>query len=305
MGTPDFAVPSLKAIHESRHRITGVISQPDRPRGRGRKLQPTPVKQFALDHSLAPILQPERMKDPAFLAQLAAIPADIFVVVAFRILPEVVFAMPPKGTVNLHPSLLPKFRGAAPLHWTIINGETETGLSTIFIQKEIDAGNIILQEKRPVFPSDTTGTLHDRIAPDGAEFLVRTLDLIENDAVKPQRQDPALATPAPKLHKTDCHISFDQPATRVRQWIQGLSPFPGAFVYWEDQVLKLYRATVVRQTPVDAAPGTIVRAEGLDLHVACNPGVISLDELKLQGRKMMTAEDFLRGTKISEGSVLT
>lgn len=304
MGTPEFAIPTMERILASRHTIVGVVTQPDRPRGRGQKLLPPPVKQFALQHHLSPIFQPQSLKDEEFASALKALAADVFVVVAFRILPEKIFTMPPRGTVNLHPSLLPKYRGAAPIHWTIINGETTTGVTTIFIRKQIDAGNIILQKEYPVLPDDTAGTLHDRLSVAGAELLVETLDLIAAGVVNTTAQDERLVSPAPKISKEMCHISFAQPARQVKQWIHGLSPFPGAFVFWQEKLLKLYRATVISEKEVPESPGTIIKAENEDLWVACQPGVVGIRELQLQGRKKLTTNEFLKGVAFRKGEVL-
>lgn len=304
MGTPEFALPSLEKIFHSRHRISGIVTQPDRPRGRGKKLLPTPVKQFALDHSLSPILQPESLKDAKFINALRALDADLFVVVAFRILPEIVFTMPPNGCINLHPSLLPKYRGAAPLNWTIIKGETITGLTTIFLQKKIDAGNIILQREMPVFPDDTFGTLHDRLAPAGGELLMETLDLVEAGTVKTQTQDDSLATPAPKLTKEICRLNFSKPAQEVKNWIHGLSPVPGAYAFYGEETVKFYRAAVVENKSENSRPGEILKAEKNELWIACQPGIIAIEELQLQGRKTLKTGDFLRGVSLVSGTIL-
>lgn len=303
MGTPEFALPSLEKILSSRHRIVGVVTQPDRPRGRGKKLAPTPVKQFALDHRLSPILQPEKMKDPDFQSRLAALGADVFVVVAFRILPEAVFTMPPQGTINLHPSLLPKYRGAAPINWTIIRGEATTGITTIFLRKEIDAGSIIFQREMPVYPDDTAGDLHDRLAPAGAGLLVETLDAVAEDRVTVTAQDESLVTSAPKLSKEICRLDFAQPALQVRRWIHGLSPFPGAYGLFRGEMLKLYRAEALdidHQRP----PGTILQADASGLRIACQPGAIAVLELQLPGRRRLTTAEFLRGTDMNVGEML-
>ncbi|RMF60705.1 MAG: methionyl-tRNA formyltransferase [Calditrichaeota bacterium] len=305
MGTPEFAVPSLEKIHNSRHQIVGVVTQPDRPRGRGLKLLPPPVKEAAIGLNLNPILQPESLKDPEFLTILDALQADVFVVVAFRILPEAVFTMPPRGTINLHPSLLPKFRGAAPIHWTIIQGEKTTGVTTIFIQKKIDAGNIILQEEYPVHPDETAGELHDRLAIAGAELLLKTLDLIEAGDVHPIVQDEKMATPAPKITREMCHLSFTQPAVKVKQWIHGLSPYPGAFAYDEqNRIIKLYRAAVISEEPDESPPGTILKAKSNDLWISCSPGVIAIEEIQLQGKKRLNVMEFLKGNHLKEGDRL-
>ena len=304
MGTPEFAVPTMAAIHNSRHKIVGVVSQPDRPRARGKKVLPTAVKQFALDNHLSPILQPEKMKDPAFIDALQSLNADVFVVVAFRILPETVFAMPKFGTINLHPSLLPRYRGAAPINWTIINGDSETAITTIFIQKEIDAGNIILQRKMPVFAEDTAGSLHDRLADKGAEMMLETLDQIAAGTVTPTKQDDSLVTPAPKLTKEICHLNFGQPAKAVRQWIHGLSPYPGAFATLDDQQLKCFRASVIDEQQQPEAPGTIVRAEKDALWIACAPGIVAIEEMQLPGKRRLSVDEFLRGNPLPVGKIL-
>jgi methionyl-tRNA formyltransferase len=303
MGTPEFALPALEKIYHSRHRIVGVVSQPDRPRGRGKKLLPTPVKQFALDHNISPVLQPELLKDPEFIAALQALNADLFVVVAFRILPEIMFSMPPKGCINLHPSLLPRYRGAAPLHWTIIKGETVTGITTIFLKKQVDAGNIILQKEMPVYPADTFGDLHDRLAPAGADLLLESLDLIRAGTVETKNQDDALATPAPKLTKETCRLNFARPAPQVKNWIHGLSPLPGAYAFYREEMIKFYRATVVDTTRHSELPGTIVKAHKKDLWIACQPGIVAIEELQLQGRKTLKTGDFLRGVSLTPGEI--
>ncbi len=304
MGTPEFAIPSMEQILASQHTIVGVVTQPDRPRGRGQKLLPPPVKQFALEHQLSPIFQPRSLKDDEFASDLKTLEADVFVVVAFRILPENIFTIPPRGTINLHPSLLPKYRGAAPIHWTIINGETTTGVTTIFIRKEVDAGNIILQKEYPVFPDDTAGTLHDRLADAGAKLLVETLDLIAAGEVATTAQDERLVSPAPKINKEMCHISFSQPARQVKQWIHGLSPFPGAFAFWENKLLKVYKAVVISEEETGDLPGTIIKAENDDLWIACQPGIVGIQELQLQGRRKLLTREFLKGTPLRKGQIL-
>ena len=305
MGTPEFALPALDRIHHSHHSVVGVVSQPDRPRGRGRKLSPTPVKQYALDHGLEPVFQPHTLKDPQFVEELRALEADTFVVVAFRILPEIIFTMPPKGTVNLHPSLLPQYRGAAPLNWAIINGESKTGITTIFIKKEIDAGNIILQREAPVFPEDTAGTLHDRLSQDGAGLLLESLALIEQGTPPTMAQDESKVSPAPKLTREMCHLNFDQPARDVKNWIHGLSPIPGAFTHYQDQLIKLFAAAVIPNAAYQkASPGTILKAEKAEFHIACNPGVIAVMRLQLQGRKAMQTREFLSGYELQTGEIL-
>ncbi len=304
MGTPDFAVPALERLLASRHRVVGVVTQPDKPRGRGLKLIPPPVKQIALQHGISPILQPEKLKNPDFINQLKELSADIFVVVAFRILPEAVFTLPPLGTINIHPSLLPKYRGAAPLHWTIINGEKITGVTIIRIQREVDAGNILLQREVPVLPDETVGSLHDRLAKIGAEMLLETLDRLEKGGLQPVPQRDEEATPAPKITKEMCHLSFNQPAEKVKNWIHGLSPFPGAYAFYQDKMVKLYRARVEDPGYRGQPPGTIVEARGNRLWVACNPGLLGILELQLAGKKRLRVEELLRGFSFRVGDRL-
>lgn len=303
MGTPEFAVPSLAAIHESKHHVVGVVTQPDRQRGRGRKLLPTSVKYYAREMGIEPVLQPEKMKDGGFQEALRQLNADVFVVVAFRILPAAVFEMPPLGTINLHPSLLPQLRGAAPLNWAIINGLTVSGISTIFIRKEIDAGNIILQRPEKIATHETAGDIHDRFAQIGAQMIVESLDKISSGPVATTAQDPDLVTPAPKITREMCYLDFDQPATGVKNWIHGLSPFPGAIVTWQGKQLKLLRANVSSDIS-EAKPGTVVIAGDDSLEIACNPGQVRITELQLQGRKALKTADFLRGTPLKAGDHL-
>lgn len=303
MGTPEFAVPSLAQIFQSPHKIVAVVSQPDRPRGRGLKVYPPAVKQFALRHSLGPILQPQSLKDEQFISELRACAADVFVVVAFHILPEVVFSMPPRGTVNLHPSLLPAYRGAAPINWAVINGEEKTGVTTIFIQKEIDAGNIIEQEEAPIYPDDSAGTLHDRLAEQGARLLLSTLNRIAAGDLRTRRQDESLASPAPKINRQMCHLRLTQPAANVHNWIRGLSPFPGAYVLRAGEMLKIYRSRLISTADSGAPAGTVLQAGAGGIQLSCSPGIIAVTDLQLPGRKRLDVAEFLRGTAISVGEV--
>ncbi len=301
MGSPEFALPSLKRILDSPHQIVGIVTQPDKLRGRGQRLLPTPVKKFAIENQLSPIFQPLHLKEPQFLQQLQILQADIFVVVAFRILPPEVFDMPELGTINLHPSLLPKYRGAAPIHWTIINGEKETGITIIKISREIDAGEIYLQKKVSVLPDETAGSLHDRLSIMGAELMVEALNQIGEGNISPRPQDATLATPAPKITPEMCHISFVQPAEKVKNWIHGLSPHPAAFVYYKNIRIKIYRARVVSHDYVKEEPGTIVSVSRESLEIACRPGKIEILELQREGKKRLSVEAFLRGNPLKPG----
>ena len=304
MGTPDFARVSLKKLLESNHEVLAVVTVPDKPKGRGLKLQPSPVKEFAVANQL-PVFQPESLNDPEFIQTLKNFNADAFVVVAFRILPREVFTIPPKGTINLHASLLPKYRGAAPINWAIINGETETGVTTIFINERVDQGNILLQERVPIGPDMTAGELHDVLADVGADLLVKTLDQLESEGIKPKKQDPSLVSKAPKITKEICHLNFNQSAQQVHNWIRGLSPYPAAFAYWNGKLLKLFRSRPVAAGDSNAEPGTIVMVMKNAFSVQCASGIIDIFEVQLQGKKKMSVEAFLNGQSLKKGDQLT
>lgn len=303
MGTPAFAVPFLHKIYLSKHRIIGIVTQPDKSQGRGRRIILSPVKQFALEKQIDKIWQPVVLKDENFIHDLRNLKADIFVVVAFRILPEAVFSLPPLGTINVHPSLLPRYRGAAPINWTIINGERETGISIIKITSKVDAGGILLQKKIPVYEDETAGHLHDRLAELGSELLVKILDQIQRDNIKilPQKDD--LATPAPKLQKQDCHVLFNRPAEVVKNHIHGLSPFPTAFVYMKSRRINVYRARVVSPDEKELIPGTVIKSDKKELWIACSPGILSLLEVQKEGKKRLAISEFLRGFSIMPGDI--
>lgn len=303
MGTPQFALPSLEKIFLSKHKIVGIVTQPDRPKGRGKKYTAPPVKEFALEENIQPIFQPESLKNPAFIQLLENLNADLFVVVAFRILPEVVFSMPPKGTINLHPSLLPKYRGAAPINWAIINGERITGATTIFIRKEIDAGNMILQKEVPIHSDEIAGSLQDRLADIGADLLLESIKKIEIGDIEPIKQDESLVTKAPKLTKEMCRLNFNQSAEQVKNWIHGLSPYPGAYALHNNKTIKFYRAKVISSDKQSKSPGTIINLTKNDLWIACNPGVISIKELQMEGHKQLNIDEFLRGFRFTVGEM--
>ena len=304
LGTPDFAVVSLKAILASRHEVVAVVTPPDKPKGRGLKLQPSAVKKAALEAGL-PVYQPERLKDDSFIKQLQALRADVFVVVAFKILPREIFTIPPFGTVNLHASLLPRYRGAAPINWAIINGDTETGVTTMLIDEKVDTGQILLQESTPIGPGMTAGELHDILAQQGAELLVKTLDLLEAGKIEPKKQDDAQASRAPKLNKEMMKIRFNQPVQKVYNLIRGLSPYPGTFCYYEQLQMKIYRSTIKNEANEAGKPGQILTARKGQFLVACQPGVLQIEELQLQGKKRMPVDAFLNGFHVKEGACLT
>lgn len=300
MGTPDFAVASLEALLNAGENIVAVITAPDKPAGRGQKMQSSAVKTFALAHNI-PVLQPLKLKDPAFLDALKAFNADLQVVVAFRMLPELVWDMPPKGTINLHASLLPQYRGAAPINHAIINGEKVTGVSTFFLTHDIDTGNILFSEKVDILPEDTAGDLHDKLMITGAQLLTSTVKALEQGSFKEtvQPQDDANLKQAPKIFKEDCVINWAQPTLKVNDFIRGLSPYPTAFTTLHDKVLKVFKA-VPELVEVKEAPGTLISDEKTFIKFACTDGYIRIEDLQLQGKKRMKTGDFLRGYRFPE-----
>jgi methionyl-tRNA formyltransferase len=300
-GSPRFSLPSLQKLNLSPHKIVGVVTQPDKIGGRGKKRRFTDVKNFALGENISPILQPVSLKEIEFIQTLQKLNADIFVVVAFRILPPEVFMMPSFGTINLHPSLLPKYRGAAPLNWTIINGEQETGITIIKISQKVDAGGILLQEKRKIFSNETVGSLHDRLSQDGADLLLKSIDLISENRVIPHKQDDTKATPAPKIKPEMCHLSFQQSADQLNDWIRGLSPYPGGYVYYNSERIKFLLARVFSLEESGEKPGTIISIKDYRLIIACQRGRIEILELQREGKKRLSTKEFLKGFSFNEG----
>ena len=303
MGTPDFAKASLKALVEAGYNIVGVITSPDKPAGRGLKLHESDVKKYAIEKNLK-ILQPEKLKDPRFLDELKALKADLQVVVAFRMLPEVVWEMPPMGTINLHASLLPQYRGAAPINWAIINGEKETGVTTFKLKHEIDTGNILMQEKIAIGENETAGELHDRMKEIGARLLVKTINDLANDELKEISQNniqhstfniqhPSLKH-APKIFKEACRIDWNKSATEIHNLVRGLSPYPAAFTELQGKTLKVYRSEKEFNTP-SLSPGNFETDKKSFLKFACADGYIHVKELQLEGKKKMVIEEFLKG----------
>lgn len=309
MGTPDFAVESLRALVEGGYHVVGVITMPDKPAGRGYKLQYSPVKQYALEQGL-PLLQPEKLKDPAFLDALRAWKADLQIVVAFRMLPEAVWNMPRLGTFNLHASLLPQYRGAAPINWAVINGETETGATTFFLTHEIDTGRIILQERLPIAATDDAGTVHDALMEMGARLVTRTVDKLLDGTAETVSQEtfripPQELRPAPKIFTETCRIDWNEPEEAVYNRIRGLSPYPAA---WTELVSPDGSRTVMKVLRTErtgyvseAAPGT-VRTDGRTyFEVAVPDGALRILSLQLAGKKRLPVTDFLNGFRLSEG----
>ncbi|MGV3685141.1 MAG: methionyl-tRNA formyltransferase [Daejeonella sp.] len=297
MGTPDFAVASLKALLDNGIEIVGVVTAPDKPAGRGQKINESAVKKYAVEQRLK-VLQPVKLKDPAFLNELRSLNADLQVIVAFRMLPEVVWNMPPKGTINLHASLLPQYRGAAPINWAIINGENESGVSTFFLKQEIDTGDLLFAERVAINESDTAGDLHDKLMATGAQLLVRTVKAISNGGYTeaPQPSLPELKI-APKIFKDDCLVNWDQPVESVYNFIRGLSPYPTAFTPLHDKSLKIFSAVPEKSDP-DLQPGAYITDNKTFLKFACNDGFISVKDLQLEGKKRMKVDEFLRGAKL-------
>ncbi|HEX7071292.1 MAG TPA: methionyl-tRNA formyltransferase [Rhodothermales bacterium] len=300
MGTPEFAVPSLERLVAEGYRPVAVVTGPDKPRGRGQVLSPTPVKETAEALGIQPILQPESVRDPAFADAVRALEPDVIVVVAFRILPPEVFTQARLGAFNLHGSLLPRYRGAAPIHRAVMAGETETGVTTFFLRETVDTGSIILRRSMPIGPDETTGEVHDRMMHLGAEAVVNTVRLIERGEANPIPQDDSAATPAPKIFREDAIIPWDQPARTVHNHVRGLSPLPGAWTLFDGRLLKIYRTRVANGSGL---PGTVLKSEDA-LIVACGAGSVEILELQQEGKRRVTAEEFLRGNTLGTGTRL-
>lgn len=297
MGTPEFAVASLKELVERECNVIAVITVPDKPAGRGQKVLASPVKLYAAEQGI-PVLQPEKLKSPEFLETLAALQADLQIVVAFRMLPEVVWNMPKFGTFNLHGSLLPQYRGAAPINWAIINGDQESGVTTFFIEKEIDTGKIIFQEKEPIHPSDDAGTLYERLMAIGAKLVVRTANAIQTgDYPQKEQLHAQELKAAPKIFRETCEIKWDMPAEKVHNFIRGLSPYPAAWTILNGLSCKVF-STTVEETEEKYPAGTIQTDNKTYLRFMTADHWINIDSLQLQGKKRMPTGDFLRGTKI-------
>ena len=299
-GTPDFAVESLDAIVQSRHEVAAVVTVPDRQAGRGQKVVFSPVKQYALNHNL-PLLQPEKLRDPQFLDRLASYGADMFVVVAFRMLPEAVWSMPPHGTFNLHASLLPRYRGAAPINHAIMNGDTTTGVTTFLLNHQIDEGQILLQAETPIAPDDNAGSLHDRLASMGRTLVVQTLDGIADGTLTPRPQEGSPSA-APKIFKDDCFIDFNRPGQKVVDFIRGLSPYPAALLtlvnpQGNEMLFKIFDAEAVSDPK--GAPKTLSCDEKKVLKIGVTDGFIQILSLQMSGKRKNSVEDFLRGNKLT------
>lgn len=302
MGTPEFAVPSLMELYHSEHQVVGVVTVPDKPRGRGQKLRASAVKKTANQLNL-PVWQPDTLTEPEFLAQLQLLNLDLMVVVAFRILPKACYSIPTHGAVNLHASLLPRFRGAAPIQRAIMQGESKTGVSTFFLEPTVDTGAVLLQEAIEIGPNENAGSVHDRLAQLGATVVLHTVNGIADGSLQPVPQEDAEATPAPKITKHDRQIRWEQPAGTVHNQIRALSPYPGAYTYWEGMQLIIYEGRVVGQQPAESttSAGVIVGLKGQKIQIACGEGVYAIWKLQPQGKRPMDSRDFLNGYPLKAG----
>ncbi len=302
MGTPEFAVASLDALVKAGCNIVGVITAADKPGGRGMELQQSAVKKYAVENKLT-ILQPEKLKAPEFLEQLKFLNADLQIVVAFRMLPEVVWNMPQMGTVNLHGSLLPQYRGAAPINWAVINGEKETGVTTFKLKHEIDTGDILLQQSFAIGENETAGEVHDKMKEIGAQLLLKTVKALEDESLKEQPQSNILHQTsnilrhAPKIFTETCQIDFTKTVDEVFNLVRGLSPYPAAFTFLKGKKLKVYKVEKINKL-AGVLPGEFETDEKTFLYFACSNGSISILDLQLEGKKRMEIKDFLRGYRL-------
>ena len=298
-GNTDFSEISLKKILQSKHKVSGVVTNPDRKKGRGQKSYQTPVKVTAAENNI-PIISPEELNDNDFISELKKIDADIFVIVAYRILPEEVFTIPRKGSINLHASYLPEYRGAAPINWVLINGEQETGLTTFVLEKKVDTGNILLREKITIDPEDDFGSLYQKMAHSGAELLVKTLDKMENNELNPVIQPYGDYKKAPKIQKEDCLIDWKKSSLDIHNFIRGLSPYPAAYTFYKGKLIKIYRSEVFSSQ--DSGSGEIETADKKEgIIVNCGNGKLKILNLQAEGKKRLYYIDFLNGFKLTAG----
>jgi methionyl-tRNA formyltransferase len=298
MGTPEFAVPSLELLVKHKYPVVAVITAPDKPQGRGQKLIASPVKQAALRFNI-PVLQPANLKAPSFLEELKTYQANLQVVVAFRMLPEAVWAMPKFGTFNLHASLLPHYRGAAPINWAIIHGEKETGVTTFFLKHAIDTGSIIFQEKEPIHEEDDAGTLYERLRHKGAALVLKTVQAIENESyvAHPQAATGELKQ-APKIFKETCQIDWNQPGEKIRNFVRGLSPHPAAWTIIGGRMFKIFKLSHAHASSEILQPGEFITDNKTYLYFKTADGLLSVDEFQPEGKKRMTVPEFFRGNKL-------
>lgn len=302
-GTPEFAKESLQVIFDKGYNIVGVVTMPDKPAGRGHKILQSPVKEFAVRHGLE-LMQPQSLKSQDFVDKLNSLNADLFIVIAFRMLPEVVWTMPPFGTFNLHASLLPKYRGAAPINWAVINGETKTGVTTFFLKHEIDTGDIIDQESVDILPDDNVGSVHDKLMTLGAELTVKTIDRIIDGKLSTIAQEKLLngaePTPAPKIFRETCRIDWNKPALEVYNFVRGLSPYPAAWTILSNGIdeinAKIFKTSIGKETTLPC--GTVCVSKN-KIEIACTDRMLTVEQIQQAGKKCMLAADFLRGMDLS------
>jgi methionyl-tRNA formyltransferase len=303
MGTPDFAVPPLRALQESGHRVLAVVTQPDRPKGRGRKLVPPPVKETATAFEI-PVIQPETVRSDEFHQRMRRLAPDLFVVVAFgRILPPSLLAIPAMGAVNVHASLLPRHRGAAPIQWAIMEGDAETGVTTMMMDKGMDTGDILLMEKTPIAAEETAAELHDRLSEMGAPLLLATIERLQAGGLTPISQDPGKATYAPMLKKTDGEIDWSQPAERIARRIRGMTPWPGAYTFSGGMRLKIFKARVLERD-ISVPPGTVLECMPGELRIATGQSALAISEIQGKSGKRLPIDDFLCGCRLPDGTCL-
>ncbi len=307
MGTPQFAVPSLEILLSSHHNISAVVTVPDKPQGRGLKLAESPVKKVALLNNLK-VLQPDNLTEKNFVDDIKSLSPDLIAVVAFSILPKEIFSIPKFGSFNLHASLLPKYRGAAPINWAIINGEKETGVTTFFLTDKVDTGKIIIQNKCGITEDDDAGSLHDKLSRLGANTVMSTVSLVEmtNGSVPVYEQDNSIASKAPKIFKEFCRINFQNKAEKVYNFIRGLSPYPAAYTFREGKQIKIFKTRMFHNTILTnglrKSPGQVVPQDGR-LFITCLDGYLEILEMQLEGKKRMTASDFMRGYDVKKGEI--
>jgi methionyl-tRNA formyltransferase len=301
MGTPEFAVPALQRLIDRGEVVSAVVTQPDRPKGRGQHLAPPPVKLLAEGHGI-PVLQPAKVRGPEFIEVMRELRPDLIVVVAFgQILPKALLDIPRHGCINIHASLLPRYRGAAPINWCIINGETETGVTTMQMDVGLDTGDMLLRKATPIDPDETAQALHDRLSLIGAEALGETLDLLVSGMITPEKQDDLFSSYAPMLKKEDGLIDWDREPQTIRNLVRGLTPWPGAYSFLGEKTLKILRCRVADGTGI---PGTVLRADRSGLVIACRNGSLLVEELQLEGKNRLSAKDFLAGHNIKPGFIL-
>lgn len=304
MGTPEFSVPTLSALIESDHEVIGVVTQPDKPKGRGKQMVATPVKAKALEYNI-PVYQPRRVRDPEFLEIMKDLAMDVAVVIAFgQILPKAFLELPPLGCVNIHASLLPKYRGSAPIQWTVIDGETMTGITTMQMDTGVDTGDMLLKEEVVIEADETGGSLHDKLMVLGGPLVLKTLDGLVDGSIQPIKQDDASANYIPMLSKELGNIKWSDEAVVIERLIRGLNPWPSAYTGLNGKLLKVWEATVIEHHQA-SEPGTVIQVDKQGILVACGQGALMLTSVQLQGKKRMAAADFVRGYKVEVGTILS